>query len=701
MRILITTGLYPPEIGGPATYTKLVEKQLIKEGHRVSVLPFSSVRKYPTVIRHLVFLYKVLKIGRTQDIIYTQDTVSVGLPTAFGSWLLSKRFFVRVPGDFAWEQGVQRFGVKESIDDFQKKSYGFRVELLRRIQKFVVNRAERVITPSSYFKDLVSGWVKDAGKVQHIYNGIEVSHNITPHVFSKKTLVASGRLVPWKGFDSLISFVATTDFDLIIFGDGEDRARLEALIKEKNVEDRVSLPGRVSREELLAYSAGSYAVIAPSSFESFSFQLVEAMSVGAVCVAFQIGNLNEIITNGVSGYLVPAGDYEAIRKVLENLPDVRSIISENAIRESHRFSVEKTTKELLDCFRIFDRVLMISTDRNIFNEESSVWKRIQGYGTLFDALDIIVYTKRGFVKKKIGNITLYPTNVWSKWLYVPRAILMAFSQKRPRVVTTQDPFETGVVGFFLSFITTRWNVQIHTDWKSGEFQKGVLNIFRTVLGDLIMRRASSVRVVSERIRKSLPDYTKNKKVTVLPIGIHEHYEQHIVEEKENYTLVTVSRLESEKNIDVLIRAMKNISKAKLRIVGSGSCEDSLRNLVRELGIEERIIFVGYSNNVNEEYEKADMYIQASSYEGFGMSLLEAGLHGLPILTTNVGLVGYELPQDSVVIFDRNNIEDLSQKISHVLEDIQQRRELGDRVYEASQKLVTSFPEYLSMYRSSL
>jgi len=146
---------------------------------------------------------------------------------------------------------------------------------------------------------------------------------------------------------------------------------------------------------------------------------------------------------------------------------------------------------------------------------------------------------------------------------------------------------------------------------------------------------------------------------------------------------------------------QNIPEAKLRIVGSGSCEDSLRNLVRELGIEERIIFVGYSNNVNEEYEKADMYIQASSYEGFGMSLLEAGLHGLPILTTNVGLVGYELPQDSVVVFDRNNIEDLSQKISHVLEDTQQRRELGDGVYEASQKLVTSFPDYISMYRSSL
>lgn len=700
MRIIISTGLYPPEIGGPATYTKVVEDELKRRGIPVFVLPFRLVRHLPPVIRHLMFMYRLIRMSKRGDILYAQDTVSVGLPTALVTTLFRRRFFVRVPGDFAWEQGTQRFGVKEGIDDFQNKKYGFRVSLLRLIQRFVVARAEKVITPSLYFKNLVSGWVKNPDKVYHIYNGINLNQKVIPHIFQNKTLVASGRLVPWKGFDSLISFVAETDFDLVILGEGEDRTRLETLVQEKNLGGRVSLPGLVSRDELLAYSAGSFAVIAPSSFESFSFQIVEAMSVGAVCIAFDIGNLNEIITNGVSGYLVQPGDYDAVRTILNNIENVRGYIGENAKKESQAFSVENTVDQLLGIIKPPTRTLMISTDRNIYDEESVVFRRMQDYSRVIGPFDIVVFTKNGFTKKTIGQVSIHPTNSSSRWLYTLHGFLIARKLENIGRVTTQDPFETGIIGFLLSW-KYRWSVQIHTDFMSPFFQTSFLNKVRVRIARLILRRAHSIRVVSERIKASLPVRLRTKKITVLPIVTKEVSGCIFVQEKNTLKLLTISRLEEEKNIDVLIQVAAKIPEVTLDIVGSGSLEGELRTLISTLHLEDRVFVRGFSHDTDSWYQNADVYVQASSYEGFGLSLFEAGLSGLPIVTTDVGLVGHEIPKDAVLVFSHKNHEELKAHIEALLGDYNLRKTLSERVFNASHNQLVSYDEYLEAYKNSL
>ena len=73
---------------------------------------------------------------------------------------------IRIAGDYAWEQAAQRFGVTDGIEEFQDKKYGLRVELLRWIQSFVAKNADKVITPSFYFKKVVSGWVGETRKLK-------------------------------------------------------------------------------------------------------------------------------------------------------------------------------------------------------------------------------------------------------------------------------------------------------------------------------------------------------------------------------------------------------------------------------------------------------------------------------------------------------------------------------------------------------
>ena len=106
--VLVTTGIFPPDIGGPATYSKLLLDELPKHGLDISVLSFGEVRHLPKIIRHISYFFKVLRRGKGVDIIYAQDPVSVGLPSVVASKILRKKFLLKVVGDYAWEQYMQK-----------------------------------------------------------------------------------------------------------------------------------------------------------------------------------------------------------------------------------------------------------------------------------------------------------------------------------------------------------------------------------------------------------------------------------------------------------------------------------------------------------------------------------------------------------------------------------------------------------------
>ena len=364
MRLLLATGIYPPDIGGPATYAVLLEKELPKRNIGVEIITYGPAgvsRSIPKGLRHFIFFlrcwFKVLK----SDIILAQDTISAGLPALFAAKLSGRKFIIRVPGDYVWEQSTQRFGVKDSIDDFQNRRYSFKVEFLRRIQKFVVNQADSVITPSNYFRDLVRGWVKDKNKVVTIYNGIDLKISNSQFLISKqtpnsktqtlKTIISAGRLVPWKGFDFLVELMKDLpDWKLVIIGDGPERENLKSKISNLKLEIQVTLMGAIPREEVLERLNQSEIFVLNTSFESFSFQVVEAMGLGLPVIATNIGNLTEIIENGIDGILVEPNSKEQFLNAIEKLDkdeNFRNEVSRKARIKSEKFSIENTINELV------------------------------------------------------------------------------------------------------------------------------------------------------------------------------------------------------------------------------------------------------------------------------------------------------------------------------------------------------------------
>lgn len=120
MRIPIITPLLPPESGGPSYYAVGLQEALVRAGHTVDVVAFREVRKYPSGVRHVLFLFKVLWRGLRADAFIILDTVSVALPAVIAGWILGKKMVIRTGGDFVWETYVERTKKKVLLSEFYR-----------------------------------------------------------------------------------------------------------------------------------------------------------------------------------------------------------------------------------------------------------------------------------------------------------------------------------------------------------------------------------------------------------------------------------------------------------------------------------------------------------------------------------------------------------------------------------------------------
>src|SRR3989338_9246738 len=115
MRILIATGIFPPDIGGPATYSALLARELPKRNIGVSVVTYGSFfakaskdkpvaisRRIPKGLRHLLYFFVCFVKACRADIVFAQDPVSAGFPAWCAARLARRRFAIRVAGGYAW-----------------------------------------------------------------------------------------------------------------------------------------------------------------------------------------------------------------------------------------------------------------------------------------------------------------------------------------------------------------------------------------------------------------------------------------------------------------------------------------------------------------------------------------------------------------------------------------------------------------------
>lgn len=336
------------------------------------------------------------------------------------------------------------------------------------------------------------------------------------------------------------------------------------------------------------------------------------------------------------------------------------------------------------------KVLMVSSDRNILVPGSAVAERMKGYAQGIDALHIVVLcdAAHGLHEVEIGkNAWAYPTNSSSRFLRPfggaslgQRIVREKGFVRGKSVITAQDPFECGWAALS---IKRQWRlpleVQLHTDPFSPYFS-GALNRVRKAIASRVLRNADTVRAVSGEVASKLGQrFGLTGKTVVLPIAVdvekitsgHMNFDLH-----GRYgwrsVLLSVARLEPEKNLPFAIRALALIRQrypdTGLVVVGSGSEEKSLRALAKKLRLESFVQFVGWQDELFSFYKSADVFIQTSRFEGYGLALVEAGLNGLAAVSTAVGIVNELTNGKELYIVDHDDDQSLAAAVCDILEN---------------------------------
>lgn len=348
MRLLVATPLYPPDSGGPATYAALLERLLPEAGVDTALALFSEVRRLPKLLRHTAYAWMVYRRARHADVVLALDPVSTGLPAMFAARVAGKPFLVKVVGDYSWEQGVQRFGVTQQLDDFVREArVPFPVRMLRFVQSRVARSARQVIVPSEYLKRIVSTWGIDAERIVVIPNAFEHVPGTERVSQEGRYVLTAGRLVPWKGMTGVIEAMDLVhqkhgDVSLLIAGDGPERAQLETAASLSACP--TTFTGALTHDKLMALMRGADVFVLNSSYEGLSHLLLESLSSGVPTVATRVGGNPEVIRDGENGLLVPVGDTLALADAIARLvsdDELSQKLSEEAKKAKDRFSTER------------------------------------------------------------------------------------------------------------------------------------------------------------------------------------------------------------------------------------------------------------------------------------------------------------------------------------------------------------------------
>ena len=168
------------------------------------------------------------------------------------------------------------------------------------------------------------------------------------------------RLVRGKGLDVLLDALhllerRDIDAELIIAGEGPDRARLEQRVGELALEDRVQLTGAVGQDRIRELYAEAQVFCLPSFSEGVPVVLMEAMAMGVPVVATRITGVPELVDEGRSGLLVPPGRPDALadslaRVLSADLEERRTMGAAGRSRVCQEFSADRSAERLLTLF---------------------------------------------------------------------------------------------------------------------------------------------------------------------------------------------------------------------------------------------------------------------------------------------------------------------------------------------------------------
>jgi glycosyltransferase involved in cell wall biosynthesis len=331
MNILITVGIFPPDIGGPASFVPKISNFLVENGHNVKIICLSEVgnnhiednldvirirRSNSLPIRWLKTIYQIVKNGRNSDLIFVNG---LGVESAIAALMLKKKLIRKIVGDPVWERAYNQKKTSESFDEFQNNKHSFLIEVQKLLRNWSVNSAEVVITPSDHLKNFVSE-LGFNNEILKINNGVDITDIKRTNVHKADiNLLIISRLVIQKNINIVIEAMELLDnkkVKLSIIGEGGEFNKLEGVIHELNLQNRVQLLGKIDNNKISQFLLTADIFIQASDYEGLPHSVLEAINYEIPILSTEVGGCKDLLNDGERGFIIP-------------IPPDKKIIAEN------------------------------------------------------------------------------------------------------------------------------------------------------------------------------------------------------------------------------------------------------------------------------------------------------------------------------------------------------------------------------------
>jgi glycosyltransferase involved in cell wall biosynthesis len=544
---------------------------------------------------------------------------------------------------------------------------------------------------------------------------------ISTSTCKNKQAIFVARMSEQKGYEFLINaweivFAKHPDWILNIYGDGEEKETIQRLIYQKGLNSVINLKGTTTNIQE-KYLESSICILS-SRFEGFGMVLLEAMTCGVPCVAFNCPyGPADIIKDGEDGFLVEHLNSTALAKRICDLIEdeaLRQKMSTAAKRNIQRYNKENVMKEWINLFNsliskrgkkimyVFSELTIKGGTDKVITDKAN-YLSTQGY-------DVTIVTEAQMGKSPVFPLSpsvklidiglnfnkqytqsfFHRAYTYLHYIHLYKKRLKdIFERERPDIVIT-------TMGRSLDFITnlkdgsikigeahtTKYHLRsLHLMEERGGFYKWIARQIRRKQIANAKKLSALILLTPEDAK----DWEGITKTYVIPNSIPSIPKECSKLDKKK--AIFVGRYNDAKGYDYLVEAWDIVHQKHpdwiIDIYGSGELHDDVEQWIREAQLQDCMIMHEPTSHIMEKYLESSICVVSSRYEGFSMAIVEAMSCGVPCVSFDCPFGPRNIIKDGEdgILVEYLNSQKLADNICKLIENDHLRRQLGRKAKE--------------------